>query len=57
MSKIIVFTNPTLDGVMQAPRRPDEDRRSGIEHGTWVTPYAVMTTQNNVMIKELAQCH
>ena len=42
MSKVIVFTNLTLDGVMQAPARPDEDRRGGFEHGGWATPYAAM---------------
>src|SRR5258708_24027062 len=42
MSKVIVFTNLTLDGVMQAPGRPDEDRRGGFEHGGWATPYAAM---------------
>lgn len=25
---------------MQAPARPDEDRRGGFEHGGWATPYA-----------------
>jgi len=35
MSKVVVFTNLTLDGVMQAPGRPDEDRRGGFEHGGW----------------------
>ncbi|MFL5587165.1 MAG: dihydrofolate reductase, partial [Ktedonobacteraceae bacterium] len=29
MSKVVVFMNLTLDGVMQAPGRPDEDRRGG----------------------------
>ena len=42
MSKVIAFTNLTLDGVMQAPGRPDEDRRGGFEHGGWATPYAAM---------------
>src|SRR5437764_1603158 len=42
MSKVVVFTNLTLDGVMQAPGRPDEDRRGGFEHGGWATPYAAM---------------
>src|SRR5947209_1675805 len=42
MSKVVVFMNLTLDGVMQAPGRPDEDRRGGFEHGGWATPYATM---------------
>lgn len=42
MSKVVVFTNLTLDGVMQAPGRPDEDRRGGFEHGGWGIPYATM---------------
>ena len=44
MSKIIVFTNLTLDGVMQAPGLPDEDRRGGFEHGGWAAPYGAMQT-------------
>ena len=40
MSKVVVFTNLTLDGVTQGPGRPDEDRRGGFEHGGWATPYA-----------------
>ena len=40
MSKIVVFNNVTLEGVMQAPGRPDEDTRDGFDHGGWATPYA-----------------
>lgn len=40
MSKVVVFTSVTLDGVMQAPGRPDEDTRGGFEHGGWATPYS-----------------
>ncbi len=40
MSKIVVFNSVTLDGVMQAPARPDEDTRGGFEHGGWAIPYS-----------------
>jgi len=40
MGKIVVFDNVTLDGVMQAPARPDEDTRGGFQHGGWAIPYS-----------------
>lgn len=39
MSKVVVNISLTLDGVMQAPGRPDEDTRGGFEYGGWATPY------------------
>jgi dihydrofolate reductase len=39
MSKVVVTNNVTLDGVMQAPARPDEDTRGGFTHGGWALPY------------------
>src|SRR3972149_3971416 len=39
MRKLGVFEFATLDGVMQAPSGPEEDRRGGFEHGGWVMPY------------------
>jgi dihydrofolate reductase len=39
MSRVVVNNNITLDGVMQAPGHPDEDRRGGFEHGGWAAPY------------------
>src|SRR5689334_11343805 len=39
MRKLIVNLNLTLDGVMQAPGRPDEDTRGGFKHGGWALPY------------------
>jgi dihydrofolate reductase len=40
MSKIIVFNSLTLDGVMQAPGRTDEDVRGDFPYGGWATPYS-----------------
>ena len=42
MSQVIVLTNVSLDGVMQAPGRVDEDTRGGFRHGGWATPYQAM---------------
>jgi dihydrofolate reductase len=39
MGKVVVFASVTLDGVMQAPGRPDEDTRGGFAHGGWAQPY------------------
>lgn len=39
MRKIVATISLTLDGVMQAPGRPDEDRRDGFEHGGWAMGY------------------
>ena len=47
MSKVVVLTNLTLDGVMQGPAGPDEDRRGGFEHGGWAAPYAAMEATGN----------
>ena len=39
MPKIIVNAFLTLDGVMQAPGAPDEDRDGGFAHGGWSFPF------------------
>jgi len=39
MRKIIVNLNMTLDGVIQAPGRADEDTRGGFQYGGWGAPY------------------
>jgi dihydrofolate reductase len=39
MPKIVVNAFLTLDGVMQAPGGPDEDRGGGFEYGGWSFPY------------------
>lgn len=50
MSKVVVTNHLTLDGVMQAPGHPDEDRRGGFEHGGWQPPYA-----DSVMASAMAE--
>jgi dihydrofolate reductase len=39
MRKVVLTEFLSLDGVMQAPGDPDEDRDGGFEHGGWQMPY------------------
>ena len=39
MRKITVLSMITLDGVMQAPGGPKEDRSGGFKYGGWTEPY------------------
>lgn len=39
MRKLVVGAFTTLDGVVQAPGGPDEDRDGGFRHGGWLVPY------------------
>jgi len=50
MRKIGATISLTLDGVMQAPGRPDEDRRGGFEHGGWARAY-----NDPVMMKAMGE--
>jgi len=50
MRKIVATISLTLDGVMQAPGRPDEDRRGGFEHGGWARAY-----NDSVMMKAMGK--
>ncbi len=50
MRKIIVSEFLTLDGVMQAPGGPDEDRSGGFKHGGWQMPY-----NDDIFAKEIIE--
>ena len=49
MGNVIAFTNVTLDGVIQAPGRPDEDTRDGFSHGGWAAPYGAMAESGEAL--------
>ena len=54
MRKIIVLSMITLDGVMQAPGGPIEDKSGGFKYGGWTAPYSDEVF-GEVVQKELKQ--
>ena len=54
MRKIIVLSMITLDGVMQAPGGPEEDRSGVFKYGGWTAPYGD-EVGGKVVQKELKQ--
>jgi dihydrofolate reductase len=55
MRKIIVLSFISLDGVMQAPGRPEEDPSGGFKYGGWVAPffYEADEAAGEIMAKQL----
>ena len=53
MRKIIVLAFISLDGVMQAPGAPEEDKSDGFEYGGWTAHYSDEVS-GKVMQKEMA---
>jgi dihydrofolate reductase len=49
MGKILVVNGISLDGVMQAPARADEDTRDDFKYGGWGIPY-----NDSVMAQKMA---
>jgi dihydrofolate reductase len=54
MRKITVLSMITLDGVMQAPGGPEEDKSGSFKYGGWITPYSD-EVYGKVVQKELGQ--
>lgn len=52
MRKIIVLSMISLDGVIQAPGGPEEDKSDGFKYGGWTAPYGDQVYGNAVR-KEL----
>jgi dihydrofolate reductase len=53
MSKLVVSAFVSLDGVMQGPGGPNEDREGGFEHGGWSVPYAD-EDMGRIMVEQFA---
>ena len=54
MRKLVAVESVSLDGVMQAPGRPDEDLRGGIEHGGWALPQHPDAITGEAMAESMA---
>ncbi len=53
MRKVIVLEQISLDGVIQAPGRPDEDTSGGFAYGGWVAPYIDDETLKTLLRKQM----
>jgi dihydrofolate reductase len=55
MAKLVAIEHVTLDGVIQAPARPDEDRRDGFDAGGWAAAGAGDPRLQQVMGERMGQ--
>ena len=55
MRTIIAVESVSLDGVLQAPGRPEEDERGGFAHGGWAAPYGADPEQGRIMGRHLSR--
>lgn len=49
MRRVIVAAMVSLDGVMQAPGGPDEDRSGGFQFGGWTAPWVDEASMEEIM--------
>jgi dihydrofolate reductase len=52
MRKIVILSFISLDGVMQAPGGPEEDKSNGFRYGGWVSPF-FDEFGGNVMLEQM----
>jgi dihydrofolate reductase len=53
--KLMTVTNVSVDGVMQGPGGPDEDRRGGFERGGWALPLFEADDEAATFLNEVYQ--
>jgi len=55
IGKVVAIEHLTLDGVYQAPARPDEDLRDGFPYGGWSNPTNEQEAMQEVIGKQMSR--